>query len=81
MVRRVVEGVGDGGGELSLEVTEAKTSGEARIVVGHPKLRAAAAADAADQARERVHAWGGSIDPCARTGGGAAVVVLLPGAC
>jgi hypothetical protein len=81
LVRRVVEGVGDGGGELSLEVTEIKASGEARLVVGHPKLRAAAAADAADQAREIVHAWGGSIDPCARTGGGAAVVVLLPGAC
>ena len=81
LLRRVVEGVGDGGGELSLEVSEAKASEEARIVVGHPRLRPAAAADAADQARELVHAWGGSVDPCARTVGGAAVVVLLPGAC
>jgi hypothetical protein len=82
LVRRVVEGVGQAGGELQLEVTAAKASGrEARIVVGHEKLRPAAAADAADQARELVHAWGGSIDPCARAGGGAAVVVLLPGVC
>ena len=81
LVRRVVDGVGDGGGELALEVTEAKASREARLVVGHPKLSPTAAADAADQARELVHAWGGSVDPCARTRGGAAVVVLLPGAC
>ena len=81
LVRRVVEGVGDGGGELSLEVGESKSSREARIVVGHQKLRPAAAADAADQARELVHAWGGSVDPCARARGGAAVVVVLPGAC
>src|ERR1700722_14597226 len=81
VVRRVVDGVGDGGGELSLEVTEAKASREARIALGHPKLSPTAAADAADQARELVHAWGGSVDPCARTRGGAAVVVLLPGAC
>jgi hypothetical protein len=81
LVRRVVEGVGDGGGELSIDVSEAKASGEARIVIGHPRLRPAAAADAADQARELVHAWGGSVDPGARTRGGAAVVVLLPGAC
>jgi|SRR5580704_6670370 hypothetical protein len=81
LVRRVVDGVGDGGGELSLEVSEAKTSREARVVVGHPKLQPAAAADAADQARELVHAWGGSVEPCARARGGAAVVVLLPGAC
>jgi hypothetical protein len=81
LVRRVVEGVGDGGGELALEVGEIKSTGEARIIVGHPRLRPAAAADAADQARELVHAWGGSVDPCARTSGGAAVVVVLPGAC
>jgi hypothetical protein len=81
LVRRVVEGVGDGGGELSIEVSEAKTSGEVRVVIGHPRLRPAAAADAADKAREMVHAWGGSVDPCARTREGAAVVVLLPGAC
>jgi hypothetical protein len=81
LVRGVVDGVGDGGGELSLEVSEAKASAEARIVVGHPRLRPAAAADAADQARELVHAWGGSVDPCARTRGGAAVVLSLPGAC
>ena len=81
LVRRVVEGVGDGGGELLLEVAEVKSSVEVRLVVGHPKLRPGAAADAADQARELVHAWGGSVDPCARTGGGASVVVLLPGAC
>ena len=80
LVRRVVEGVGDGG-ELSLEVSETRSSNEARIVVGHQKLRPAAAADAADQARELVHAWGGSIDPCARARGGAAVVVVLPGVC
>jgi hypothetical protein len=81
LVRRVVEGVGDGGGELLLEVSEIRSSREARIVVGHPKLRPAAAADAAEQARELVHAWGGSVDPCARAMGGAAVVVVLPGAC
>lgn len=81
LVRRVVEGVGNGGGELSIEVSEAKTSGEVRVVIGHPRLRPAAAADAADQARELVHAWGGSVDPCARAREGAAVVVLLPGAC
>ncbi len=82
VVRRVIEGVGDGGGELSLEVSEAKASDrEARIVVGHPRLRPDVAADAAEQARELVHAWGGSIEPCARTSGGAAVVVLLPSAC
>jgi hypothetical protein len=81
LVRRVVEGVGNGGGELSIEVSAAKTSGEVRVVIGHPRLHPAAAADAADQARELVHAWGGSVDPCARTKEGAAVVVLLPGAC
>jgi hypothetical protein len=82
VVRRVVEGVGTGGGELSLEVSEAKAPDrEARIVVGHARLRPDLAADAAEQARELVHAWGGSIEPCARTSGGAAVVVLLPSAC
>jgi hypothetical protein len=82
LVRRVVEGVGESGGELQLEVTASKAPDrEARIVVGHEKLRPAAAADAADQARELVHAWGGSVDACARAGGGAAVVVLLPGVC
>jgi hypothetical protein len=81
LVRRVVDGVGDGGGELSIEVSEPRASGEVRVVIGHPRLRPAAAADAADQARELVHAWGGSVDPCARTRDGAAVVVLLPAAC
>jgi hypothetical protein len=81
LVRRVVDGVGDGGGELSLEVSETKGAREARVVIGHPKLLPAAAADAADQARQLVHAWGGSVEPGARARGGAAVVVLLPGAC
>jgi hypothetical protein len=86
LVRRVIdavtEGARDAGGELSLEVNEARASApEARITVAHPRLRPAAAADAADQVREIVHAWGGSVEPCARTSGGAAVVVLLPSAC
>jgi hypothetical protein len=86
LVRGVVEGVAHGrrdvGGELSLEVTETRTSGpEARIVLGHPRLTPTAAAEAAGVVREVVHAWGGSVEPCARTIGGAAVVVLLPSVC
>ena len=86
LVGRVIEAVSDGsrdgGGELSLEVSEPRTSGaEARIVVAHAKLRPAAAAEAADQVREIVHAWGGSVEPVARTSGGASVVVSLPSAC
>jgi hypothetical protein len=90
LVRRVIEAVSEGasggareaGGELSLEVSEPRASApEARIVVAHAGLRPAAAADAADQVRELVHAWGGSVEPCARTNGGASIVVLLPSAC
>ena len=86
LVRSVIESVSAGereaGGELSLEVGVARASTpQARIVVAHARLRPAAAAEAADQARELVHAWGGSVEPCARTNGGASVVVLLPSAC
>jgi hypothetical protein len=82
LVRQVVAGLGDRGGELLIEVSEAKSdSREARVVVGHSKLRPSSAAEAADPVRELAHAWGGSVEPCARVMGGAAVVVVLPGAC
>lgn len=86
LVRCVVDGVAggarDASGELALEVSETRVSEpEARVIVGHPRLSPSAAADAADRVREVVHAWGGSVEPCARTSGGAAVVVLLPSVC
>jgi hypothetical protein len=85
LVRRVLEGLVERRGDLTLEVTETRggprTPAEVRVQIGHRGLRPSVAADAAEDVRANVNANGGSVEPCARTGGGAAVVVLLPSAC
>jgi hypothetical protein len=88
LIRRTVDGMGEGGCELVIEVSEVMEARATetlepaiRIVVRHDALLAAAAADAADQVRDMVNARGGSVQPCATTGRGAAVVVSLRAAC
>jgi hypothetical protein len=85
LLRRVVEGLVDRRGDLTLEVTAQRASAsspaEIRVQVAHKALKAGIAADAAEDVRPSVNANGGSVEPCARTGGGSAVVVVLPAAC
>ncbi len=83
LVRRLVDRSLDRGGDVVLEVEEVTeaTSPSVRIVVGSGGLPPGAAADAADDVRPHVNACGGSVEPCARPGGGASVVVVLPRVC
>jgi hypothetical protein len=85
IVRRLLESLGGSTGDLALEVSEVRSGSqsraEVRVFVGHGALRPSVAADAADDVRSSVNANGGSVEPCARHGGGAAVALLLPGAC
>lgn len=83
LVRRLLDGL-ERGGDLRLEVSEIRigqtSPADVRILIGHRGLRPSTAADAADDVRSNVNANGGSVDPCVRPGGGAAVVVVLPSA-
>jgi hypothetical protein len=87
LIRRVLDDVaGRAGGDVTLEVcvfdgSEFTSPRGVRVQIWHRALRPAVAADAAEDVRPKVHANGGSVEPCARVGGGAAVVVLLPSAC
>ncbi|HEX3772120.1 MAG TPA: hypothetical protein VHV30_14690 [Polyangiaceae bacterium] len=82
LFRRVIEGLAERRGDLTLEVGEQRTHTagptEVRVQLAHRALRLGAAADAAEDVRPSVNASGGSVEPCAQTGGGAAVLVLLP---
>jgi len=84
VVRRLLEGLADRPGELTLEVGEVRSRptppADVRVQIGHRHLRPGVAADAAEDVRANVNAAGGSVEPCARPGGGAAVVLLLPSA-
>jgi hypothetical protein len=84
LVRRLVVGLRAPMGELALEVTEDRSrpvrGARIKLVIGHRALGAAEAAGAADDVRSEVNARGGSVEPCVRKGGGAAVVVSLPAA-
>jgi hypothetical protein len=84
VVRRLLEGLADRSGELTLEVAEVRggptSPADVRVQIGHRHLRPGVAADAAEDVRASVNATGGSVEPCARPGGGAAVVLLLPSA-
>jgi hypothetical protein len=88
LIRRTVDSMDERENELVIEVSEVMEARATealepaiRIVVRHDALLAAAAADAADQVRDMVSARGGSVEPCATTGKGAAVVVSLRAAC
>jgi hypothetical protein len=82
LFRRVIEGLADRSGTLTLEVSEQRSQttapAEVRVQLAHRSLKLNAAAEAAEDVRASVNASGGSVEPCAQTGGGAAVVVLLP---
>jgi hypothetical protein len=82
LFRRVIEGLAERRGELTLEVREQRGQSasppEVRVQIAHRALKLGSAADAAEDVRASVNASGGSVEPCAQTGGGAAVVVLLP---
>jgi len=86
LVRRVLAGLAVPAGELTLEVVEDRARGRrhsptVKLFVGHGTLEPSQAAAAADDVRAHVNARAGSVEPCARRGGGAAVVVSLPSAC
>jgi hypothetical protein len=86
LVRRVVTARAPLSGELALEVIEDRARGRrqapiVKVFVGHGALEPNQAAAAADDVRPLVNASGGSVEPCARRGGGAAIVVSLPSAC
>jgi hypothetical protein len=85
LIRTFLEGLGENRGELSLDVSEVHDGAGARssihIVLAHATLQPGVAADAADLVRASVNAAGGAVEPCARPGGGAAVVVSLLPAC
>ncbi len=85
LVRRVFDGLVERAGDLTLEVTEVRSRpaspADVRVLIGHRGLGASSAAEAADDVRSNVNGAGGSVEPCARPKGGAAVVLLLPSAC
>ena len=86
LLHRVVAGLIAPSGELALEVVEDRARGRrqaptVKLFVGHGALEPSQAAAAADAVRAQVNARAGSVEPCARRGGGAAVVVSLPSAC
>jgi hypothetical protein len=85
LIRRVLEGLGESRGELSLHVSEVRDGGGVRssiaIAVAHPALPPAVAAEAAELVRSNVNAAGGAVEPCARPAGGSAVVLSLLAAC
>lgn len=87
LVRRVVTALVAPSGELALEVVDGdrargrRQSPFVKVFVGHGALEPNQAAAAADDVRPQVNARGGSVEPCARRGGGAAIVVSLPSAC
>jgi hypothetical protein len=84
LVRRMLSDLGSSRGELGLEVVAERHEPPERpvvkLLIGHRALAAAEAASAAADVRSEVNARGGSVEPCARKGGGTTVVVSLPAA-
>jgi hypothetical protein len=84
LARRLAGDVKHTPGELALEVVDDKLRSLRRpmvkVFLGHGALTREQAGAAVADVRLEVNACGGSVEPCARRGGGAAVVLSLPSA-